>query len=161
MLIRLYKLINDELHYWETWDTEEKLTIIHWGKVGETGQHIELNPKLHTDYKKIIQNEMNQKISEGYCAIEEEKFAVLEIEYTIDDFGSEADLDLRHRLEEQIDEVLGCTGLGFCDGGSIGSGSMEVCCVVVDFEIAKKVIEESLLNTEFSNYSSIINISED
>ena len=41
-----------------------------------------------------------------------------------------------------MDEVLGWTGLGHTDGGSIGSGTMEVGCVVVDFEIAKKVIEE-------------------
>jgi len=28
------------------------------------------------------------------------------------------------------------------DGGSIGSGTMEAGCIVVDFDIAKKIIEE-------------------
>ena len=30
------------------------------------------------------------------------------------------------------------TGLGHTDGGSIGNGTMEVGCIVVDFDIAKK-----------------------
>ncbi len=42
-----------------------------------------------------------------------------------------------------------------CDGGSIGSGTMEVCNFVVDFEMARHVIEEDLVNTEFANYTRI------
>jgi hypothetical protein len=44
----------------------------------------------------------------------------LEIEYIIDGFGTEQDLDKRHKLEERMDEVLGWTGPGHTDGGSIG-----------------------------------------
>jgi len=40
-------------------------------------------------------------------------------------------------------------------GGSIGSGTMEVGCRVVDFEIAKKVIQDNLKGTEFGDYSRI------
>jgi hypothetical protein len=32
---------------------------------------------------------------------------------------------------------------------------MEVGCIVVDFDIAKKVIEEKLKDTEFGDYSRI------
>jgi len=54
-----------------------------------------------------------------------------------------------------MNETLGWTGLGACDGGSIGSGSMEVCCFVVDFNAAKQVIEADLEGTEFGDYSRI------
>lgn len=54
-----------------------------------------------------------------------------------------------------MDETLGWTGLGHCDGGSIGGGTMEVCCYVVDFEIAKNIVERDLSNTEFSDYIRI------
>lgn len=54
-----------------------------------------------------------------------------------------------------MDEVLGWTGLGHTDGGSIGTRTMEVRCVVVDFDIAKKVIEEKLKDTEFCDYTRI------
>ena len=41
------------------------------------------------------------------------------------------------------------------DGGSSGSGTMEVCCMVVDFEIARQAIQKDLAETEFSDYSRI------
>jgi hypothetical protein len=54
-----------------------------------------------------------------------------------------------------MDETLGWTGLGACDGGSIGGGTMEVCNFVVDFDVAKRVIEEDLAGTEFADYVRI------
>ncbi|MEN7550487.1 hypothetical protein AAG747_21385 [Rapidithrix thailandica] len=56
-------------------------------------------------------------------------------------------MEKRHQLEERMDRTLGWTGLGHTDGGSIGSGIMEVGCIVVDFELAKKLIEQDLKDT--------------
>lgn len=69
--------------------------------------------------------------------------------------GTATDLDKRRALEDRMNETLGWTGLGHCDGGSIGLGTMEVCCCVVDFDIARCVIEEDLKGTEFADYSRI------
>ena len=69
--------------------------------------------------------------------------------------GTVTDLERRHAMEERMRELMGWTGLGTCDGGSIGSGTMEVCCFVVDFETAKRVIEHDLRGTEFEDYSRI------
>jgi hypothetical protein len=69
--------------------------------------------------------------------------------------GSRPVMSMRHALEERMNETLGWTGLGYCDGGSIGSGTMDVCCFVVDFKIAKRVIEKDLKNTKFADYSRI------
>ncbi|HYX51974.1 MAG TPA: hypothetical protein VE783_00880 [Candidatus Limnocylindrales bacterium] len=43
----------------------------------------------------------------------------------------------------------------------MGSGTMEVCCFVVDFEGAKAVIEADLAGTNFSNYTRIYDENED
>lgn len=75
--------------------------------------------------------------------------------------GTPEDVDKRYELQERMDETLGWTGLGHCDGGSIGSGSMEVCCFVVDFEVAKRVIAEDLKGTEFEDYSRIYDENEE
>jgi hypothetical protein len=85
----------------------------------------------------------------------------LEITYKIDGFGTEEDLEKRDKLQERMDDLLGWTGLGHTDGGSTGSGTMEVACVVVDFDIAKKVIEDNLRGTEFENYTRIFKISDE
>jgi hypothetical protein len=91
----------------------------------------------------------------GYKPLNPEDSAVLVIEYKVAEFGSDSELQKRHALEGKMNETLGWTGLGHCDGGSIGSGTMEVCCIVVDFPLAKRVIEETLRHTEFASYSRI------
>ena len=58
-------------------------------------------------------------------------------------------------VEDGLTESLGWTGLGYCDGGSIGSGTMEACCFVVDFDIAKVVLSRELAGTRFSDYTTI------
>lgn len=156
-MIKLYKQNDNELHYWETWEKDEKTAIFHWGIVGQRGQDKEIKSGLFSNFKTKVETEISKKLNEGYSEFDEDRFSYLEIEYIIEGFGTEEDLDKRHRLEEIMDEVLGWTGLGHTDGGSIGSGTMEVGFIVVDYEIAKKVIEENLKNTEFSNFSRIYN----
>ncbi len=157
-MLKLYKQIDKQLHYWETWDKDEKTAIVHWGVVGQRGQDKEISGGLFSNFRKTVQKEIDEKLTEGYAEFDEDKVSFLEIEFKIDGFGTEQDLDKRHRLEEKMDEVLGWTGLGHTDGGSIGSGTMEVGCLVVDFEIAKNIIEEKLKDTEFADYSRIFKL---
>jgi hypothetical protein len=160
-MLKLYKKSGNKLLYWETWDKDSKTGIIHWGNVGEEGESKEIKSGVFSNFSKTIQKEIELKISEGYSEFDEGENVYLEIEYIIEGFGTDEDLDKRHRLEERMDSVLGWTGLGNTDGGSIGSGTMEVGCVVVDFEIAKKTIEQNLKDTEFANYSRIFNMNEE
>jgi hypothetical protein len=44
-MLKLYKLTENQLHYWETWDKEEKTAIIHWGIVGQRGQDNEVKKR--------------------------------------------------------------------------------------------------------------------
>jgi hypothetical protein len=156
-MVKLYKLIDGRLHYWETWDSDEKTAVVHWGIVGQKGEHKDVKSGIFSNFKKKVQKEIDDMLDVGYSEFDEEQVAFLEI----DGFGKEEDLDKRHRLEERMDDVLGWTGLGHTDGGSIGSGTMEVGCVVVDFDIAKKVIEENLKGTEFENYSRIFKMNDE
>jgi len=160
-MLKLYRLKDNQLWYWETWNKDEKTAIVHWGIVGEQGQNKEVKGGLFSNFRKNVQKEIDEKLKEGYREFDQDKVSFLEIEYIIDGFGTEQDLEKRHRLEAKMDEVLGWTGLGHTDGGSIGSGTMEVGCMVVDFDTAKKVIEENLKGTEFGNYSRIFKIDQE
>lgn len=160
-MLKLYKQKDNQLWYWETWDKDEKTAIVHWGIVGEQGENKEVKGGLFSNFRKNVQKEIDRKLKEGYTEFDEDKISFLEIEYSIEGFGTEQDLAKRHRLEQKMDGILGWTGLGHSDGGSIGSGTMEVGCMVVDFDIAKKVIEKSLKGTEFENYSRIFKIDQD
>jgi len=91
----------------------------------------------------------------GYEEIDPDDHAVLLIEFKIDGMGTKADLEKRHALQSRMDETLGWTGLGHCDGGSSGSGTMEVCCLVVNFDLAKCVIAKDLQGTAFKDFTRI------
>jgi hypothetical protein len=153
---KLYKSVNGVLNYWEAFDKDKNSVIVHWGIVGEKGQAKSLT---HIDISKVrarVQNDYNQLLKEGYKPIDEDDLFTLNIEFTVDGFGDEEDLDKRHSLEEKLDAILAWTGLGHVDGGSIGSGTMEVCCLVTDIEIAKRVVEDNLKNTEYNNFSRMV-----
>jgi predicted DNA-binding WGR domain protein len=153
-MIKLYRKSEEGIHYWETWDHNGMHTV-HWGKLGERGQSKELKSSLFRSATKAVQAQIEEKKAEGYQEIPVEEHHVSLIEYAVQGMGTTTDLDKRHRLESRMDEILGWTGLGHCDGGSIGSGTMEVCCLVVDFETAVKVIAAELRDTEFADYTRI------
>ena len=131
-MLKLYKITDTGKHYWETWENNGVHTV-HWGELGTKGQSKELKSTLLKKAESVIQAEIDGLTEQGYGEIEDE--FTLMIEYAVDGMGSQVDLAKRHRLQERMDETLGWTGLGNCDGGSIGSGTMEVCCFVADFEV--------------------------
>lgn len=142
------------MYYWEVWKSDETTTVIHHGKVGKEGK-IEVVSSDHelTDDAKI---DNRIKRLRSYKELDSDDMAVLYIEYDIEGvWGNDEDLPKRHALQERMDDLLGWRGLGFCDGGSIGAGTMEVCCYVCDFNIALRVIKKDLKGTDFDSYTKI------
>lgn len=153
---KLYKEIDGVLNYWEIWESEPKTTMTHFGVVGERGKSQITKAGIFSSASSLIKKKIAEKIKEGYTEIEAEKQFYLIIEYAIDGMGTNEDLDKRHKLEEHLNELLGWKGLGHCDGGSIGSGTMEVACLVVSDDIAIQVVKSYLDRmTLFKNYSRI------
>ncbi len=154
-MFKLYRISKDKKEYWETWDDGKDLHTIHWGELGTEGQTREMTSTSDAQAEVAIQAEIHDLVKAGFDEIDMEDHITLLIEYAVDGMGSADDVDKRKRLQARMDQTLGWTGLGACDGGSIGSGSMEVCNYVVDFELAKAVIEKDLAGTEFANYTRI------
>lgn len=48
------------------------------------------------------------------------------VQYRVDGWGSPADLKKRHRLSDLLGDCLEETENGYCDGGDIGSGSINI-----------------------------------
>ena len=94
-------------------------------------------------------------MGDGFEPVDADDHAVLLVEFASKGPGTAGDVKKQGALHSRLNEMLGWTGLGHCDRGSVGSGTMEVCCVVVDFEHARRVIEENLAGTEFADYSRI------
>ena len=153
-MFKLYKRIKRVLHYHEAWVHGAKITE-HWGIIGERGETAQHKRNKKLSEEKNLEQVLAKPLADGFRPIDVDDHAILLIEFPVAGAGTAKDLDKRHALEDRMNETLGWTGLGNCDGGSIGSGTMDVCCFVVDFKIAKRVIEEDLKNTKFADYSRI------
>jgi len=154
-MLKLYRFSETKKEYWETWGNEDGSHTVHWGELGTTGQSKTVKATFLKKAEASIQSEIDTLVAQGFHPIDDEDHITLLIEYAVDGMGTGKDVEKRHRLEERMNETLGWTGLGACDGGSIGSGTMEVCNFVVDFEIAKTVIEKDLAGTEFADFTRI------
>ncbi|WPU95837.1 hypothetical protein SNE25_09935 [Mucilaginibacter sabulilitoris] len=110
-MLKLYKKDNEAIHYWETWDKDDKTGIIHWGVIGQDGQSVEVHSGLFSTFRKKIQSTIDQKIKEGYEQIDTDDHYTLLIEYLVDGMGTSENPEKRTRLQHKMDHVLGWTGL--------------------------------------------------
>ena len=153
-MLKLYKRVDGQLHCHEAWEQEGRI-VEHWGACGTRGDIREHDFKGRADGKRLAEKVKMEASGRGFRTISPGDHATLVVEYSVEGLGSPADLERRHELEEYLNQLTGWLGLGHCDGGSTGSGTMEVFCIVVDFEIAKEALERELHNTRFSDYLRI------
>lgn len=149
-LLKLYKQTESGLQYWEAWEDEDKI-VTHRGALGETGVTVEIPLGASEVADLLIERESKPHRANGFEELE--PLAELVVQYRCDDWGSPEDLDKRHKVEDLMNECLGWTGNGHCDGGDIGSGTINIFCYVVDPEIAARTTieclgEENLLDLE-------------
>ena len=153
---KLYKRVGGRILYHEAWANDDVVTE-HWGLVGEQGDTREHRVESSHDASTAISSVLVTARDNGYEEVDLDDHDIMAVEFDVDGFGTPHDLEKRHRLEDRMNETLGWTGLGHCDGGSIGSGTMEVACFVVDYETARCVVENDFEGTEFANYTRIYN----
>lgn len=154
-MVKLYLRKNGKVvRYHEAWISGDSL-VEHWGLLGEQGasRTTRRNKRLSKD--KNLQLVLEEPRERGFEPIDDDDHAFLIVEYSMVGNKAKAMLDKRNALGEKLNGVLGWTGLGHVDGGSIGSGTFETACMVVDFKVAKRVIAKELKATEFGDYKRI------
>jgi hypothetical protein len=153
-LRKLYKQIGDVLHYHEAWG-EGREIVEHWGIVGQRGDSKRHRRGILSTESGAISEILRPAEAAGYGPIDDDDHARAMIEFPAEGFGTSEDVDKLERLRHRMDELLGWTGLGNCDGYSVGSGTMEACCYVVDYDCAARIIAADLADSEFSDFTRI------
>jgi hypothetical protein len=138
----LIKEENGETRYHECFIFGQPEKIFdHRGVLGEVGsQTATLLPRgvMHRDR---IMEVMKPSYDVGYRLVPKSRYKDVTLVFeTSAGLGNEAELALRHEIEEMLDELLGRTCLGSVDGGSIGGGTMEVFCEVIEPKLAELTI---------------------
>lgn len=76
-------------------------------------------------------------------------------------FGTADELDWRHAREADLGDLLITQGLGMCDGGQAGAGSMEIFLFpVTDIPRAIEAIQEYLTDHEWIQFCKIVSLPE-
>jgi hypothetical protein len=153
-MIKLYKATKGGVLYHEAWSADLTITE-HWGKLGENGSTRDHELTEADDPDDVLEAVLAPARASGFSELDDDDLRLLLIEYRIQGMGSAADLSKRNSLEDRMNELLGWVGLGQCEGSNSGYGTMEVCCSVVDFELARSVIEADLVGSVFGDYSRI------
>lgn len=143
-MIKLYKESNNTIHYFEIWINEDKTLTIHQGKLGEVGETENLDTKnkdLPTDV--LLAKHISDKKEIGYKELNDLTEFIVQYSY-VEDCNQAELIEKRDYIESLFNNCLGWTGNGHCDGGDIGSGTMNIFCYVVDKNIAIHTILEVL-----------------
>ncbi|KAA6465219.1 hypothetical protein DYQ86_04545 [Acidobacteria bacterium AB60] len=86
---------------------------------------------------------------------EEDEEYQLVIQYRTDRLNPADQLEKKHALEQLLGSLLESADLGYCDGGDIGSGTLNIFCFVKPRRNAEKRIVETLRKHNFLNEAVI------
>ncbi|MED4163920.1 hypothetical protein [Halalkalibacterium halodurans] len=145
-MIKLIKEMDDKLSYWEVWEDweDEKALIVHYGFVGETGETEEVELESYAQGEEVMEALAEEQLKEGFQSLDEEALIELVVQYSYEESEIEATLEKRQFVEELMDQCLGWTGNGMCDGGDIGRGTANIFNYVIDVEKALNTILKEL-----------------
>lgn len=142
----MYKLIkraNNEFLYHEVWE-EEGMIVEHFGEVGDAGERRVHPIPPGSDEDQVMEAILRPVSMKGFKEVDEDELVRVHVGQARTGDGDDADLEKRHELEDQLDDLLGDTGLGHCDGGELTSDSVVAYCFVIDSGIAGEVVGNSI-----------------
>ena len=152
---RLFRRDGEVLYFYEAFPRENEI-VEYEGECGVGGDNRFHPFDTVAQARKLVAQLKVDARAKGFRTLPGSKQKRLIVEYPVaEGFANSGELDTRRALEDYLDDLLGQLGLGHCDGGSSGQGTMEVCCYVVGFKLAKAAIEPRLAESPFANYSRI------
>lgn len=145
-MIKLYKREIGITKYFEIWLNDDDISLsIHTGSLGEVGQSEDVFFDEEGDLP--VRVGMNQIVEKQKAVGFSEIDNLTEVVFQLNCIGQSTDIYLQEkkdRLEVLLNECLGWTGNGHCDGGYADSGVICLFCYVVDRNIAVRTILDML-----------------
>lgn len=157
-MIRLYK--SDEngapVAYHEAWvEPQHRRIVEHWGYVGEAGETATHRVHIFGSLEKQFASVLDGARELGFQELSESAYATLIVEFALTGDGDVADRDLQEDVSDALTEELGWLGLGYCEDGRVTDEAIEICCRVLNVELAQTIMAEALDGSVLANYSRI------
>ena len=157
-MIRLFKC--DEtgvpLAYHEAWiEPQHRRIVEHWGYLGEAGETATHRIHILGSLERQFNDVLRPARELGFAELPESAYATVIVAYDVSEKARIEVEDNQEDITDALNEKLGWTGLGYCEDGRFGDGTLEICCRVLDVARAKGVISEALDGSVFADYSRI------
>jgi hypothetical protein len=144
---KTYRKGDAGLEYWEAWTSDEGV-VEHRGLCGDAGTCRTLPPR-RSALETLAASKADAQ-SHGFKVISDARHQTVTVDLKATDGEAWAGLlARRHALEDWLNEELGWTGLGHCDGGDVGDGSATAFCVVVNVKLAISTLKSRLPESPF------------
>lgn len=145
-MVKLYKEVNGTIHYFEIWIDEENTLISHKGVLGEIGTTQNFSEQDNTESQppriamaKAIKIYKDLGYGEDFKQIE------LIVQYPLRTKNKQTIINEQaEEVEACLNNCLGWTGNGHCDGGDLSDEAATFFCYVIDKDIAIETILEAL-----------------
>lgn len=146
-MIKLIKKQHNELLYWEVWN-DGKILTVHYGTVGDRGEAEEIKLGMFDKPAKEMDRLAQEQMEKGYEELDEDELIEFVVQFSYSGDDTNDVLEKRYMLEDLMNEGLGWTGNGHCDGGDIGSGTANIFSYVLNPEKALQTTLEELRESE-------------
>jgi hypothetical protein len=153
-MFKSYRAEGANLGYREAW-VDGDFVVEHWGTCGERGSTRRHEAADNAKRREVLAALSASAEQDGYRSIAIADHGTIVARRPTVEARWEADLELRYELQKVLDDELGWTGLGHCDGGSTGGGSMEVFCYVVDINAGLSVVNRQLADPRFRGFVAV------
>lgn len=143
MLLKLYKREEDTTLYWEAWDEDDQI-VIHFGELGQMGETTNIPINEFEPPDAAIQRQADEARAAGFFEIEHEDLYELIVQYPAEKGEPQDFEEFANKVGDVLNDCLGWTGLGHCDGNEIGNGVINVFSYVVDAKVASEPVINEL-----------------
>lgn len=150
-MVRFYKRIQDQWFYKECWQDGDRV-IFHHGVVGNEGK-VDSEPCL--DFSAYYNSFKRKYEKQGYSEFSPDHAETIVLKYALK--SSEEAESITKSVISLLNERLGWLGLGYVDGydadvkrSIFRKPKLQVFCIVIDGNLAAKIIPSALENTPFS-----------
>jgi len=138
--VKLYKDLDIGKEYWEAWLNTAGNYTEHYGLLGTKGESSVIKDTLLRKGINKIRNIEKKKKKSGYRQLVQSELYKVVLQYKIEGNGNNKDLNKAKKIQGLMNEELGWTGLGYCDGYDIGSGTINIYSFVVNVELFTDII---------------------
>lgn len=159
-MLKLYKKEGATFRYWEAWVSEAGL-FVHWGTVGEMGEHQTTPLVPDEDPDMTIAQLAEPLVDEGFDEPDPDTLTPLVLQYPLQGKGTGHDFEKRNAVEELLTEHLGWTGNGEVEGAETQPGRMNIFFRVLDPEVAVRTLTETLEDEELLEGAIVAVVRED